>query len=186
RITELNVAPGDNVVDAKLQVGTATETVEVTAQSVTLNTESTNLASRQKDEKQLATAARNVFALKTLQSVAASSDGKNIWRFGEHGAITHSTDGGSTWQSQSAPVIATLTSGSAPSNKVCWIAGAAGTLLRTTDRGKHWQMVTTPITADLGGVQASDAKHAAIWDAANRMRYATSDGGATWRPVSNP
>jgi hypothetical protein len=182
RITGLNVAPGDNVVDAKLQVGASAQTVEVTAQTVTLNAESTRPAAKQKDEKRLAATARNVFALQTLQSAATSPDGKSMWRFGEHGKIAHSSDGGSTWASQAASVTATLTSGSAPSNKVCWIAGAAGTLLRTTDRGKHWQRVTTPIAADLGGVQATDAKHAIIWDGANQMRYETSDGGLNWRP----
>jgi hypothetical protein len=185
RIIGLNVAPGDNVVDAKLQVGTATETVEVTAQAVTLNTESTKLDARQKDEKQLAITGRNVFSMKSLRFVAASPDGKNIWRFGDHGGIAHSRDGGKTWESQVAPASVAFSGGSAPSNKICWIAGAAGTLLRTTDRGKHWQLVSTPITADLGGVQASDAKHATIWDVANRIRYETSDGGLTWRPVSN-
>jgi hypothetical protein len=184
-ITGLNVAPGDNEMDAKLQVGALAETVEVTAQTAVVNSEVTRSVARYKDEKQLGMKARNVPALKTSQFVTAAPDGKNMWRFGEHGEIAHSSDGGHTWELQATPLTATLTSGSAPSNKVCWIAGAVGTLLRTTDRGKHWQLVATPIATDLGGVQASDGKHATIWDLKMQMRYETSDGGVTWQPVVN-
>ena len=138
----------------------------------------------QKDNNQSAQFSYAVSTLKLLSSTAATPDGKDIWRFGEHAGIIHSQDGGSTWKSQTAPLATTLTSGSAPSNKVCWIAGAAGTLLRTTDGGKRWQIVITPIAADLGGVQASDDRHATIWDVGNHARYATSDGGATWKQVA--
>jgi anti-sigma factor RsiW len=109
-----------------------------------------------------------------------AQNGNSIWRFGEHGAIAHSGDGGKTWKPQVAVVAATLISGSAPAKNICWIAGAAGTLLRTTDGGKHWQLIITPIAGDLGGVLASDGKHANIWDAAHRETYQTSNGGKTW------
>ena len=178
----LDVAPGDNEMNAKLQVGALAETVEVTAQTAFVNSDVNGTAARGKDEKQLEVTAGNVLALKTLQSLAASSpDGKNVWRFGGHGEITHSSDGGNTWEPQTAPVTVMLTSGSAPSKRVCWIAGASGTLLRTTDRGKHWRLVATPITLDLGGVQARDERHATIWDLKMQMRYETSDGGVTWK-----
>lgn len=121
--------------------------------------------------------------LASLPFVASAENGKNIWRFGEHGSIVHSSDGGKTWKLQTAVVSLTLSSGSAPSKKTCWIAGAAGTLLRTDDGGKHWQLVTTPISEDLGGVVATDAKHASIWDAGHRVSYETFDGGATWRQI---
>ena len=112
--------------------------------------------------------------------MVVASNGKSIWRFGEHGAIAHSNDAGKTWKSQEMPVTANLTSGSAPAKNICWIAGAAGTLLRTTDGGKHWQLIITPIAADLGGVLASDGKHATIWDVPRQATYWTSDGGKTW------
>ena len=156
-----------------LATAPAASSVEVTAQPVL-----------QKDNNPPAQFSYNVSTLKLLSSATATPDGKDIWRFGEHGGITHSKDGGSTWKSQTAPLATTLTSGSAPSNKVCWIAGAAGTLLRTTDGGNRWQIVITPIAADLGGVQASDDRHATIWDVGNHARYATSDGGATWKQAA--
>jgi hypothetical protein len=139
----------------------------------------------QKDNNPPAQFSYNVSSLKLLSSTTATPDGKDIWRFGEHGGIAHSRDGGSTWKSQIAPLATKLTSGSAPSNKVCWIAGEAGTLLRTTDGGNRWQIVITPIVADLGGVLASDDRHAIIWDVGNRARYETSDGGATWKQAAS-
>ena len=136
-----------------------------------------------KDKNEPAQYAHTVSSLTSLSVVAP--DRRSIWRFGEHGAIGHSSNGGSSWETQTAPLLARLTSGSAPSDKICWIAGESGTLLRTSDRGKHWQIVLTPITADLGGVQASDDQHATIWDAGNHVRYETSDGGITWKQSAN-
>jgi len=138
-----------------------------------------------KDANQPALYNNAVLSVAALPSAAATSDGKSIWRFGEHGAIAHSSDSGKTWESQYAALTVTLTSGSAPNGKICWIAGAGGALLRTTDGGKHWQLVTTPTSADLGGVHASDAKHASIWDVPNRLSYETSDGGVTWQQTAN-
>ena len=138
-----------------------------------------------KDLNQPAFNNRAVLSVAALPSVVATSDGRSIWRFGEHGAIAHSSDSGKTWESQYAALTVTLTSGSAPNRKTCWIAGAGGALLRTTDGGKHWQLVTTPISADLGGVHATDAKHASIWDVPNRLSYETSDGGVTWKQTAN-
>jgi Photosynthesis system II assembly factor YCF48/Putative zinc-finger len=146
----------------------AAETVEITS------------APRTK-EADLPVMSRNVMSILGLApSGMTAQNGNSIWRFGEHGAIAHSGDGGKTWKPQVAAVAATLISGSAPAKNICWIAGAAGTLLRTTDGGKHWQLIITPIARDLGGVLASDAKHANIWDAAHRETYQTSNGGKTW------
>jgi len=138
-----------------------------------------------KDANQPALYDNAILSVAALPSVAATSDGRNIWRFGQHGAIAHSSDSGKTWESQYAALTVTLTSGSAPNRKICWIAGAGGALLRTTDGGKHWQLVTTPVSADLGGVHATDAKHASIWDVPNRLSYETSDGGVTWKQTAN-
>jgi Photosynthesis system II assembly factor YCF48/Putative zinc-finger len=146
----------------------ATETVEVTS------------APREKEANLPAMSRNEMSILGLAPSGMTAQNGNSIWRFGEHGAIAHSGDGGKTWKPQVAAVAATLTSGSAPAKNICWIAGAAGTLLRTTDGGKHWQLIITPIAGDLGGVLASDGKHANIWDAAHRETYQSSNGGKTW------
>ena len=158
---------------------------KVAAETQASAAEVAGASSLNKDANQPASYNNAIFNVATLPSVAATSDGRSIWRFGEHGAIAHSSDGGKTWESQYARLTVTLTSGSAPNKKICWIAGAGGALVRTTDGGKHWQLVTTPISADLGGVHATDAKHASIWDLPNRLSYETSDGGVTWKQTAN-
>jgi hypothetical protein len=117
--------------------------------------------------------------------VIVTPDNKEWWRLTADGAVELTTDSGKKWKPVSTGAGAQLTAGSAPSGKVCWIAGKAGTLVLTTDRGGHWKKLATPISGDLGGVHASDAKHATIWDAANRQSFETSDGGETWKPAAN-
>jgi hypothetical protein len=157
------------------------ETVVVTEAVPQVATEAAGVAAPKKKESDLQMMSRNVISAAALApSGMTAQSGNSIWRFGEHGAIAHSSDGGKTWKPQVVALDATLTNGSAPSKNVCWIAGTAGTLLRTTDGGKHWRLVITPIAGDLGGVLARDRKHATIWDGPRRLSYETSDGGKTW------
>jgi Photosynthesis system II assembly factor YCF48 len=146
----------------------ATETVEVTS------------APKEKEADLPARSRNEMSILGLAPSGRTAQNGNSIWRFGEHGAIAHSSDGGKTWKPQVAAVAVTLISGSAPAKNICWIAGAAGTLLRTTDGGKHWQLIITPIAGDLGGVLAGDGKHASVWDVAHRETFQTSNAGKTW------
>jgi len=159
----------------------SSQQVTVTAAAPESSNETVEVSPLNKKATNLPMLSRNVSDLALLPPrMVVASNGKSIWRFGEHGTIAHSSDGGKTWKSQEMPVTANLTSGSAPARNICWIAGAAGTLLRTTDGGKHWQLIITPIAGDLGGVLASDGKHATIWDVTRQATYQTSDGGKTW------
>jgi hypothetical protein len=179
----VKVAAGENVRNAKLEVGTATETVEVVTQAPVIGSQAAEV-----EAKATPVFGRNYQALTLASSglqAVASPDGKVVWKFGEMGQIVHSTNAGKDWTAQTSGVTAKLLAGAAPSAQVCWIAGAAGTLLRTTNGGRHWQRITVPITGDLSGVHASDDKHASIWDASKRASYETSDGGKTWKQTAN-
>jgi hypothetical protein len=159
----------------------SSQQVTVTAAAPESSSETVEVSPLDKKAANLPILSRNASDLALLPPrMVVASNGKSIWRFGEHGTIAHSGDGGKTWKSQEMPVTANLTSGSAPAKNICWIAGAAGTLLHTTDGGKHWQLIVTPIAGDLGGVLASDGKHATIWDVTRQATYQTSDGGKTW------
>jgi hypothetical protein len=121
----------------------------------------------------------------TGTAVVRTPDNKVWWKLGNTGTVELTTDAGKKWKAMDTSAGAQLTNGSAPSSKVCWIAGHAGTLVLTTDRGNHWKKLATPVTGDLGGVHAADAKHATVWDTANRLSYQTSDGGVTWKQTAN-
>lgn len=179
-VTGLNVTAGENVMNAQLQLGASTETVEVAAQSAPMQTQ----VSANAEASRMAIYGRAT-SRTGLDIRIPAPDGKKIWSVGSSGQILFSKDGGNSWLPQASGVSANLTGGAAPSDKVCWIAGAAGTLLRTIDGGKRWKRITVPITGDLGGVRATDAKHASIWDLPNRVRYQTSDGGASWKQSPN-
>jgi len=187
-INGLNIAAGDNVQNAQLQVGASAETVEVTAQAVQPNTQAAALDTRTAEVSSVPLNGRNVQALMLLSAglqTVTSPDSKAVWKFGDAGQIVYSKNAGKDWTSQPSGVSAKLLAASAPSAKICWIAGAAGTLLRTTDKGSHWNRIMIPIAGDLGGVRATDDKNAIIWDATNQLRYQTFDGGATWQPTPN-
>jgi len=109
-----------------------------------------------------------------------------LWRAGRGGLIEISKDSGSSWLRQTSGVFSDLLTGSAPSDQVCWIVGRGGAILLTTDGGAHWKGIHSPLTEDLGGVRATDALHAAIWNARATKSFQTSDGGLTWTPVPSP
>ena len=158
----------------------ATESVTVEAEAPTLNTSASQI---------------QILAGKQVMNLVqiAATDRRYIvvpgekyaWRVGDAGKIERSTDRGKNWKLQKSGVTADLVTGSATSDKICWVVGTAGTILLSTDGGKHWRQISSPIAGDLGGIHATDATHASIWDVPNRSSFETSDGGATWKPISN-
>lgn len=182
-VTGVNIAGGENVMNAQLQPGASSETVEVAAQSNTRSSNSQVAESTTAPKLQGRNFQALVLASAGLQSVS-SPDGKAVWKFGDAGQIFHSKNSGKDWIAQSSGVAAKLLAASAPTSKVCWIAGASGTLVRTTDGGKHWRLINAPIIGDLGGVRAADLDHATIWDASRQKYYQTSDGGSSWQPAA--
>jgi photosystem II stability/assembly factor-like uncharacterized protein len=103
------------------------------------------------------------------------------WRSVTPGSILYSVDSGVNWRPSSSGTAAALHAGSAPSRNVCWLVGQAGTVLLTTD-GQNWQVRPFPERLDLTAVSATDARNATV-TAADRRRFATTDGGATWSPL---
>ena len=115
-----------------------------------------------------------------------SPDPNSRWRIVASGVELSTwrlpADGGLTWQPQSTGVATPLTAGSAPSPTVCWLVGAVGLVLISTD-GAAWQRASLPEAIDLQSVRASDAANATV-TAADGRRFATTDGGKSWRRVN--
>jgi hypothetical protein len=164
--------------DAKSVASAATETVTIESAAPPMDAKTSRMMMKQG-------AANQVVELSgAAAGLIVTPNNQVFWKLQPAGTLQLTTDGGKKWKSLDTGANANLTAGFAPSSRICWLAGKAGTLLLTTDRGGHWTRISTPITGDLGGVHALDAKHASIWDAANRIRYETSDGGATWKQTS--
>jgi hypothetical protein len=130
------------------------------------------------------TASMELAAVSNPHLIAAPG-AKALWRAGRAGVIEFYSDNGASWSRQVSGVLVDLTAGSAPSDKVCWIVGRVGAIVRTTDGGEHWSVIHPPVEEDLAIVHAADALHATVWTAHHLKAFETSDGGVTWKPVTN-
>jgi Putative zinc-finger len=107
-----------------------------------------------------------------------SPNPSNRWRLMPGGTVQHSTDGGSTWQTQPAGADVTLTAGASPAPRVCWLIGPRGRVLLSRD-GATWKTVSIAEPIDLVSIRATDDKSATV-TAVDGRTFATADGGATW------
>jgi hypothetical protein len=127
-------------------------------------------------------------AAKPASIQATAPFGSTVWRLGNGGRIERSADGGETWISQTSPILEDWLAGVAVSDTVCWAAGSNGSIARTND-GERWERVAPPAMAagadskfpDWTGITARDAQSATITSRDGR-KFATVDGGKTWKP----
>jgi Photosynthesis system II assembly factor YCF48 len=108
-------------------------------------------------------------------------DPKVFW-FGlaNGGLVMKTEDGGKTSKRQGIGEGIKVLAGSAVDTKTCWLIAEKGIVLRTVDGGKHWTKMIAPEVAEFTSITATDALRATITDAGGKVRYSTSDGGATW------
>jgi anti-sigma factor RsiW len=106
-----------------------------------------------------------------------------FWFVAPSGEVFKTEDAGKTIHRQEIGAGIKALAGSSPDANVCWLVGQNGIVLRTADGGKHWVKIAAPQFVNFTSVSASDALHAALSDASGKVRYSTSDGGATWAAV---
>jgi photosystem II stability/assembly factor-like uncharacterized protein len=128
-----------------------------------------------------ASQARNALDLRRQapEIVIPSPNATSRWRITAAGVVQHSTDGGSTWETQATGAAAAPTAGMSPSALVCWLVGPRGLVLLSVD-GRTWKGIAFPEMVDLLVVRAADDKTATVTVSDGRM-FTTRDGGATWR-----
>jgi hypothetical protein len=114
------------------------------------------------------------------QTVIVSTNPSIQWRIGADGAVLHTVDGGSTWETQRTGVASTLTAGASPSPSTCWLVGPRGIVLLSTD-GRSWQTLPFQEKVDLVSVRPTDDKTATV-TAADGRTFSTTDRGLTWTP----
>jgi hypothetical protein len=153
----------------------ATSQLRGVAESVTVTAEAPRGDSAEKS------AGRGAARFVTSTIEVQSPERTYRWRAVTPGSVQYSVDSGMNWRSSSTGTAAALRAGSAPSPTVCWLVGQAGTVLLTTD-GQTWQVRPFPERTELTAVEARDARTATV-TTADRRRFATVDGGATWSPL---
>jgi photosystem II stability/assembly factor-like uncharacterized protein len=79
------------------------------------------------------------------------------WAVGNGGLILKTTDGGSTWPSQTSGITTNLRSVHFADSNQGWIVGNGGLILATTDGGTSWSQEASGVTADLRRVFFVDA-----------------------------
>ncbi|HUB09086.1 MAG TPA: YCF48-related protein [Myxococcales bacterium] len=99
---------------------------------------------------------------------------------GAQGTILATTDGGQTWQTQTAPTSVDLYGVFfLPDAQTGWVVGTGGTILHTSDGGATWTAQSSPTTHTLYAVVFTDAQHG-FCAGEEEALLQTADGGATW------
>ncbi len=111
-------------------------------------------------------------------ALIVSTNSRSRWLIGANGVVQHSTDGGSTWETQQTGASVTLTAGASPAASICWLVGPGGVVLLSTD-GRSWRTLPFGEKIDLVSVRATDEKSATVTAAGGRT-FTTTDGGQTW------
>jgi hypothetical protein len=120
-----------------------------------------------------------MFDARPSTTLIVSPNSNSVWRILANGAVEHSADRGSKWESQPTGVTVMLSGGASPSPSICWLVGPQGTVLLTTD-ARSWRRIAFPEAVDLLSVRATDDKIASVTTSDGRV-FSTTDGGQTWQ-----
>jgi len=105
-----------------------------------------------------------------------------IWVVGGFSTITHSADGGATWETTSLDEDAYLTGIGFVDRDTAFITGEFGVVLRSTNAGRTWQRLE-PLPDEFYVQDALFRGTAAGWVVGlNGTIMATADGGRSWHP----
>lgn len=107
------------------------------------------------------------------------------WTVGDSGEIHKSIDGGKTWTRQVSGITGQLSAVRFADASNGWAVGAYGAVLRTTDGGAHWTLQSASLPDGYStGLTVVNASTAVITSAGGGLLSGTTDGGATWTPIS--
>jgi photosystem II stability/assembly factor-like uncharacterized protein len=124
-----------------------------------------------------------------LRAVRFASAQKG-WAVGDGGSILATTDGGTNWVEQDAPLGVTGALRAIeldPANAdIAWAAGDDGTLIRTLNSGAEWKRIDAPasVTADLCALAARPASTVAV--AGDLTTLAEVASGESWAVRTAP
>lgn len=110
------------------------------------------------------------------------ADTSNGWAVGFSGTIVHTTDGGASWGSQTAPNGGTLNGVYSVNANECWAVAGNETIIHTSAGGANWEIQHEGSGASSGYLQDILFVNADTgWAVgSDRLVLYTDDGGATW------
>lgn len=101
------------------------------------------------------------------------------WVVGSSGVISHTFDGGLTWEIQDSQTENTLYALDFIDSAQGWAVGAMGTIVHTDDGGAYWERQVSGEDNWLYDIDCINPRECWAVGAYNVILY-TSDGGATW------
>jgi photosystem II stability/assembly factor-like uncharacterized protein len=101
------------------------------------------------------------------------------WAVGASGAISKTTNSGTTWVSQSSGVAKTLYCVAFANESLGLVVGASGTIVRTSDGGSTWASVSSGTQSTLQSIKVVDMHSVWICGYDGVILHST-DGGLTW------
>ena len=123
-------------------------------------------------------------------------DRQRGWAIGDRGVIWFSSDGGHSWQLQTAPCRCRLEAIQFLNTDEGWIVGSlvrpyshkpGGVVLRTRDRGRHWQSIGDATLPALKRIKMIDGRHGWALGHSSELYpegvFRTEDGGRTWSSI---
>ena len=182
-----------STIGVRLEVGSTSETVEVSAAAPAANeradapapsAEATNgfvLAQKQASTQELQEAETTNSPQRAKASRGAMPTPQ--WTLSPEGAVQRSLDLGKSWQKVSVANGTTFRALCAVGTHV-WAGGNAGTLYHSVDSGHRWTQVVPAanekLTADITRIEFSDPANGSV-STVNGEVWSTSDGGQNWR-----
>jgi photosystem II stability/assembly factor-like uncharacterized protein len=96
------------------------------------------------------------------------------------GAIVATTDGGSSWVTQTVPINTLLFDISCPATNTCFVVGS-GIVLKTADGGSHWNInQSLDPNSGLEKIACADTLNCSALGTSGNFTTSTNDGGNSW------
>ena len=175
-------------VGVRLEPGSASETVEVSAAAVSADS---GAAAEAAPVQAKSGAVGGPVTGNLIQNTLASNAPAMMkavsipqWRLSVGGIVQRSFDSGGSWQNMTVSKKAVFTALCTVKQHV-WVGGKGGMLFHSVDAGQSWQHVrpseaTEKLNSDITHIDFPDPSNGSV-SASNGEVWSTSDGGRTWR-----